>query len=131
MKILVILIIISNYCFTQTDSTLQIDEELGFQCFAQPDSLPQLIGGLDSLRSRLDYPVEAIQNRIEGNVYVILTIDTSGIVLNPKVLKSLGYGCDEEAIRLVITSKFLPAVDKGEKVKCQIMIPINFRLPDK
>jgi TonB family protein len=93
--------------------------------------LPRIIGGIDSLQSRLHYPVEALQSHIEGNIYIVVTIDSSGVPLNPKILKGLGYGCEEEATRLVNTSKFLPATKNGKPVKCQIIIPIKFRLPKR
>ena len=76
MKTLIIFIVVSTCFFTQNDSTDQIDDELTFRCFIQPDSLPQIIGGIDSLQSRLQYPNEALEKGIEGTVYCIVTIDT-------------------------------------------------------
>lgn len=128
MKTLTILLIISTYCFSQNDSTLQIDAEIT-RCFVQPYSLVQLIGGIDSLQSRLLYPVDAIESNIEGSVFIVVTIDTSGNPSNPIVIKGLGYGCDEEAIRLIITSKFLPAINNGKSIRSKITIRIKFRLP--
>jgi len=130
MKTLILIISINTFCFTQNDSTLKIDAEI-IRCFIQPDSLPQLIGGLDSLQSRLQYPEEAIKNRIEGSVFIQVNIDSSGIPLNPRILKGLSYGCDEEAIRLILTSEYLPAVNRGKKVKSQIVINIKFKLPER
>lgn len=128
MKTLTILLVISIYCFSQNDSTIQIDAEI-IRCFIQPDSSTQIIGGLESLQDRLQYPSSALEKGIDGTVFVVLTIDTSGTPTNPKILKGLGYGCDEEAKRLVTTSNYFPAILHGKKIKSQFMIPIKFKLP--
>jgi TonB family protein len=121
------LIFFSITCFTQIDSTKNNEVET-ITCFPRVDSLPQIIGGLDSLQSRLKYPGEAIENGIEGNVFVKVHIDSSGIPSNPVILKGLGYGCDEEAIRLILTSNYFPALASGKRIKSQIMIRIKFKL---
>ena len=128
MKILILLLLIYTTCFAQPESIRKVlndDAIIG----VWPDEPPQLIGGIDSLQSRLQYPVEALQNHIEGNIYIVVTIDSSGVPLNPTIVKGLGYGCEEEATRLVKTSKFLPATKNGKPVKSQIALPIKFRLP--
>ena len=121
------LIFFSITGFTQNDSTKKIDVET-IACFPRIDSLPQIIGGLDSLQSRLRYPGEAVENGIEGNVFVKVHIDSSWIPSNPVILKGLGYGCDEEAIRLILTSNYFPALARGKRIKSQIMIRIKFKL---
>lgn len=84
-----------------------------------------------SIQNRLIYPPDALERRIEGNVYIRVKIDSLGIPYDLFLIKGIGLGCDEEAIRLVRTAKFLPAYDNGKSVNCHIAIPIKFRLPDK
>jgi TonB family protein len=84
---------------------------------------------MDSLMSGLQYPAEAKAHSIEGKVYILITVDTLGNPTNPKIIKSLGFGCDEEAIRLVLTTNYIPAIINGKKVKSTCMMPILFRLP--
>ena len=93
--------------------------------------LPALIGGIDGLEKKLEYPEEAIKNNIEGKVYVNVIIDTSGNPHCPLIIKErkhLGYGCEEEAIRIVMISKFLPALKHNKPRTIQIIIPIIFSL---
>lgn len=92
---------------------------------------PELVGTLDSLQLRLIYPQQAVENNIEGKVYVIVVVDSAGNQLCTKVIKSLGYGCDEEALRLVKSSKFLPGLIKGKPYTMPVSIPIVFSLKDK
>ena len=95
------------------------------------EKMPEVVGGLDSLQTRLVYPQEAIEHNIEGKVYVIVVIDSTGDQLCSKVIKSIGYGCDEEALRLIETSKFLPGVHKGKTYTMRVSIPIIFSLNEK
>jgi len=129
MKTIVLLFLINISCIAQQDSIKRIFENDAIQEI-YPEKNIQIVGGLDSLQSKLQYPIEAVQHGIEGRVFVQVTIDSSGIPLNPRILKSLGYGCDEEAIRLVLSSKYLPAVVRGKNVKSQISIPVKFKLPN-
>ena len=116
-------------CFAQFDSSQSI--KMGCEGFNPYDEYPQLIGGVDSLQIRLQYPPKALESSIEGTVYVIINIDTLGITSNPVILKSIGPWCDEEAKRLALTSKFTPAIKNGKYVKSRILIPIKFKLPIK
>ena len=91
-------------------------------------------GGLKAMRElirkELKYPKEALEAKIEGTVYLRYEIDYKGKVISSKILSSLGYGCDEEAQRIV--SKFKFEVPKGPrklKVKFHKTIKINFKLP--
>jgi protein TonB len=95
------------------------------------EKMVELVGGLDSLQSRLKYPAKALENNIEGKVYVIVVIDSIGNQLCAKVIKSLGYGCDEEALRLVKTSKFIPGTLRGKPYTMPVSIPIIFSLTDE
>ena len=92
------------------------------------DKVPELIGGMDSLLSRLIYPENAKGNKIEGKVYILAIIDEAGNVACIKVIKGLGYGCDEEALRLIKTSSFYPALLRNKPVTCILAIPIVFSL---
>lgn len=91
--------------------------------------LPDLIGGIEGLQKRLKYPEEAIKNNIEGKILVKVIIDSLGKPLCPLVIrKHLGYGCEEEAIKLVMGSKFTPAQKKNRYRTLQIIVPIVFSL---
>ncbi len=80
------------------------------------------------LRESLVYPQSAEENNIKGNVILELTISRTGDVTNIDVKKSLGYGCDTEAIRLVREGpKWTPATINGENEEGKIRVRIRFR----
>ena len=72
-----------------------------------------------------------MNNKIEGTVFIKYTINYKGKVIETKVVKSLGYGCDEEAERVVKLMKFEAPKNRGIKVKFFKNIQIHFRLPKK
>jgi protein TonB len=116
--------------FAQPDSTEIVVEEEPILIFVPMDSLLKPIGGLESIQNRLIYPPNALERRIGGNVYVLVKIDSFGTPYDPFLIKGIGVGCDEEAIRLVMTAKYFPAYDKGKYTNYEIVIPVRFRLPN-
>ena len=94
--------------------------------------LPQYTGGKESfsklLRENLKYPDEALKNKIEGDVHMSFDIDHDGKVFNVRVINGLGYGCNEEAIRLINMLTYEKAKNRGVKVKTSKKIKIPFRL---
>ena len=96
-------------------------------------SKPIYVGGQKAMRqfiaNQLSYPQEARDAGIEGTVKLRYDINYQGEVVGAKVLKSLGHGCDEEAIRLVHMLKFKVAKVRKVKVLFHKTINIHFRLP--
>jgi TonB family protein len=94
--------------------------------------LPSYPGGKqaldDFIKSHLKYPDEAIDNKVEGTVAVDYDVDVFGKVVTAKVKHGLGYGCDEEAIRLVKLLKYQKKRYKGMHVVFHMHINIHFRL---
>jgi TonB family protein len=74
------------------------------------------------------YPERAKKEKISGNVYVIFTIKTDGTLEDLEVTKSLGYGCDEEALRLVkaLPQKWKPAMRQGVAIETSFTLSIEF-----
>ena len=81
------------------------------------------------VKKELRYPKEALQNKIEGRVSVQYTVDYKGKVIEARVISGLGFGCDEEALRIVRSLPFkIP--DHGKvKSKYSRKLHIHFRLP--
>ncbi len=91
-------------------------------------------GGLKAMRElikkELEYPKEALNSKTEGTVYLRYEIDYKGNVKSSKILSKVGYGCDEEAQRLVNLFKFqIPNLPRKMKIKFHKTIKIHFRLP--
>ena len=92
------------------------------------EKMPELIGGMDGLQKKIRYPLQAKTLGVQGVVYVQAIINEEGKVDSAKLVKKLGAGCDEEAIRVLKKSKFKPGYDKGQPVKVRFTLPIFFRL---
>lgn len=96
---------------------------------------PVYDGGLSALRlfikKHLTYPKTAFQNKVEGTVIIRYTINYKGNVTEAKVVKGIGSGCDEEAIRLVKLLKFKISKTRNIKVQFHKNIQIHFKLPKK
>ena len=95
------------------------------------DQMPALIGGLEALRVQLKYPTIAKRAGIEGRVIIEFTVDEQGRVVDPHVLKGIGGGCDEEALRVVQQARFEPARKDGQPVRLKMSLPFTFKLGDE
>jgi TonB family protein len=95
--------------------------------------LPRYGGGNEEFKKfiarNLRYPKEALEKKIEGKVMVGYEIDDNGFVHNPRVLRSLGYGCDEEALRVVGLLRFKKVKNRGVRVRMNTKTNIVFKLP--
>ncbi|MDX2250165.1 MAG: TonB family protein [Bacteroidia bacterium] len=95
--------------------------------------MPEFPGGTKALarffNKNYRYPLQAMNDEVEGVVYVRFIVNPDGSLSNAKVVKGVGYGCDEEAIRLVsLMPKWIPGEQDGKKVAVYKTIPITFRL---
>lgn len=89
------------------------------------------IGGIEEIQSKIIYPDDAIKYGLEGKVKILLTISETGNILNHKFLKSLGLGCDEEALRVLQQTKFMPARLNDKFVQSELELELTFSLPKK
>lgn len=96
--------------------------------FVVVEDMPELIGGLRELQRNIRYPEVARRAGIEGRVYVQFVINEQGDVENPQILRGIGGGADEEALRVVRMAKFTPGMQRGRPVRVQYSLPIFFRL---
>jgi periplasmic protein TonB len=104
----------------------EVEPEEGF--FVVVEQMPELIGGLVELQRQVRYPEMARRAGIEGRVYVQFIVNEQGDVEDPKVIRGIGGGADEEALRVVSQAKFRPGMQRGRPVRVQYMLPIFFRL---
>jgi len=97
------------------------------------EEMPEFRGGADSLYVFLDknirYPKYAKDNKIQGNVFVQFVVEKDGTITNPKVLRDIGGGCGEEALRVVrMMPKWKPGILRGEAVRVQYTLPVIFQV---
>lgn len=97
--------------------------------------LPEYPGGKSAfqeyIRKNLKYPKEALEQKIEGTVHVKYRVDGTGKVVFAEVTHGLGFGCDEEALRLVKSLKYGRAKNRGVKVTSTVRTKINFKLAEQ
>ena len=96
--------------------------------FVVVERMPELIGGLASIQRAVRYPDLAKKAGIEGRVIVQFVVDERGRVVDPVVVRGLGAGCDEAAVRAVSRARFRPGTRHGKPVKVKMSVPITFRL---
>ena len=92
---------------------------------------PVYPGGMEAMRTfiknEMAYPPEARKNKISGVVKLRYTVDYKGNVIDVKLVKSIGFGCDEEAERIVRLFKFKVAKNLKGKVQFHKTINIHFQ----
>jgi protein TonB len=98
------------------------------EIFVIVEQMPELIGGLSELQKKITYPEIAKKAGVEGRVIVQFVVNEQGNVTDPVVVRGIGAGCDEEAIRAVQTAKFTPGKQRGKPVRVKMSLPITFRL---
>jgi protein TonB len=103
----------------------QEEEEKVFKVVEQQ---PELIGGLDSLRSMIKYPSMAEKAGIEGRVYIQFIVNKKGKVENPEVVRGPGAGLNKEALRVIKKASFRPGIQQGHPVNVRYTMPIIFSL---
>ena len=99
----------------------------------QNDALNQFPGGIKAwseyISKNLKYPAVARENKIEGRVILSFVVDVDGGIQDIKVLKGIGGGADEEAVRVVAQSpKWRTVVKNGDPAKTAYTLPISFNL---
>lgn len=84
------------------------------------------------IADNLRYPSEALRTKIQGKVYVQFIVDKNGNLSNLTVLRGIGGGCDEEAIRVLsMAPAWTPGKQRGKAVKQYMVIPIHFRYEER
>lgn len=109
------------------------EEEEEAQIFTVVESMPDFPGGdaarIKYLNENIKYPQMARESGIQGRVFVTFVVEKDGAVTDVRVLRGIGGGCDEEAIRVI---KNMPKWDagkqRGKPVRVQFNMPILFKL---
>lgn len=104
------------------------EEEEEEDFFVAVEQMPELKGGLAKLQRCVEYPEMARKAGIEGRVVVQFIVSEQGKVENPRIIRGIGGGTDEEAIRCVKQSEFEPGRQRGEPVRVQYSLPVVFKL---
>ena len=111
------------------EEVAEVEEEI----FTVVENDPEFPGGMEALYKYLaesiKYPQAARENDITGIVYVTFVVEKDGSIANPKILRDIGGGCGNEAIRVVkAMPKWTPGKQRGKPVRVQFNLPVRFSL---
>jgi protein TonB len=113
-----------NFVNEQVTDPRTVCEEV----FEVVEEMPELIGGLAGLHSRLEYPEESEQRGVEGRVTVEFVVNKIGTTNDLKIIRGVDIETNKEALRLVKTSIFDPGRMNGEETCVQMQLPVLFKL---
>lgn len=119
---------------TEVQAPVQREEEVvEEQIFTIVEDMPAYPGGELEMRKYLGksikYPQMAQDAGIQGTVFLTFEVDKDGKIKDVKVLRGIGGGCDEEAIRVVkAMPQWSPGKQRGKPVRVQFNLPVKFTL---
>ena len=116
-----------------TNATAQNKKAANDKVLEKAEVMPEYPGGEQAMMKfvadNVKYPQDAIDKEISGRVLVSFVVEKDGSIGDVKVVKGIGGGCDEEAVRVVnAMPKWKPGMDKGKPVRVSYMMPITFKL---
>ncbi|MGB4205173.1 MAG: energy transducer TonB [Bacteroidales bacterium] len=110
------------------------EEEVAEQeIFIVVEDAPQYPGGDEArirfLNDNIRYPQMARESGIQGTVFITFVVERDGSITDVRILRGIGGGCDEEAIRVIkAMPKWTPGKQRGRPVRVQFNMPIRFTL---
>lgn len=123
--------IIETYDMHMGQAVEEEDQET--QIFMVVEQMPEFPGGEEKLYKFLSdsigYPELAKQNHIQGKVYVAFVVEKDGSVTDARIIRGIGGGCDEEALRVIkLMPKWIPGKQRGIPIRVQYTLPVKFTL---
>ena len=109
------------------------DEVVEQEIFQIVEEMPSFPGGdqkmMEYVAKNIKYPQIARETGVQGKVFVNFVVEPDGSVSNVKILRGIGGGCDEEAMRVVKSMpKWKPGKQRGRAVRVSYILPVNFKL---
>ncbi|MEP6793651.1 MAG: energy transducer TonB [Saprospiraceae bacterium] len=128
MKIVIVLLLFGF------NITLQAQSEE--KPFTYVEKMPSFPGGTDSmyiyLYRNIHYPADARKYKITGQVITQFTVSPEGEIQDIKIVRGIGYGCNEEAERIIASMndghKWIPGLHNGKPVPVTFTLPIKFTM---
>ena len=116
-----------------TNVRVMLSIPIDFSVYTVVESMPEFPGGMQKLlqflAENIQYPKQARSAGISGRVFANFVIEPDGSVSNVRILRGLGYGCDEEVIRVIKKMpKWNPGVQRGKRVRVSYNLPVKFTL---
>lgn len=133
LSIVVLILACGALCAQVRIESNSTADSTGDEIFTVVENDPEFPGGMEALyrylASNIKYPEQAKAENLQGRVFVSFVIEKDGSVSNIKVLRDIGGGCGEEAIRVVQNMpKWKPGRQRGRRVRTQFQLPIYFNI---
>lgn len=114
----------------------EIEEEKAEEIFAVVETWPEPVGGMLAfykyIAENLSYPPSAARIGIQGMVFVRFVVEKDGKITDVTVVKGIGAGCDEEAVRVIESAPaWNPGKQRGRAVRVYMTVPIRFILQNR
>ena len=95
--------------------------------------MPSFFGGEDAmykwLSETIKYPLQAKETGIKGTVYITFVVEKDGSITGAQLMRDIGGGCGEEALRVVsLMPKWREGRQSNKPVRVQFVLPIKFEL---
>lgn len=119
--------------YTYEAPAMEEEEIVEAEIFKVVEEMPEFPGGpaklLEYIGKNVKYPMMARESDIQGKVFVQFVVEPDGSISKVQLLRGIGGGCDEEAMRVVQSMpKWKPGKQRGAPVRVQYMVPIVFKL---
>ena len=121
--------VIEDYVPVEVEEEEVVEQEI----FKIVEEMPSYPGGeqklMEYVAKNIKYPQIARETGIQGRVFVGFVVEPDGSVSNVKILRGIGGGCDEEAVRVIKSlPKWKPGKQRGKAVRVSYQIPVLFKL---
>ena len=132
-RLLTVMSVLAILLMVNTNAMAQNKKAANDKVLEKAEVMPEYPGGdqamMDFVAKNVQYPQEARDKEISGRVLVSFIVEKDGSITEVKVVKGIGGGCDEEAVRVVkAMPKWKPGKDKGKPVRVSYMMPFTFKL---
>ena len=119
--------------FEFTPPEIEEEEIVEAEIFKVVEEMPEFPGGaakmMEFIQKNIKYPMMARESDIQGRVFVNFVVEPDGTITNVTVMRGIGGGCDEEALRVVQSMpNWKPGKQRGSAVRCSFTVPIIFKL---
>ena len=110
-----------------------VEEETTDEIFIIVEESPHPVGGMASfyeyINNNIKYPRQAQLMNIEGRVFVQFVVNKDGGITDIEVIRGIGGGCDEEAVRVLQNApRWHPGKQRGRPVRVKMVLPITFKI---
>ena len=132
-RLLATLSVLALLLMVNTNAMAQSKKIANDKVLEKAEVMPQFPGGdqamMKFVSENVQYPEEAKEKEISGRVMVGFIVEKDGSVNEVKIVRGIGGGCDEEAVRVVkAMPKWKPGKEKGKPVRVSYIMPIFFKL---